>query len=216
MLASSMTPPPHHAKRTDALHLFVLCAFAVAQPLYDLLGRAPQFFVAHRAGPLVILSFALALSAGVPALLLLLEAATSRFGSQVRRHLHTTLVATLATLVILPLADRIAKLPAPGVIAVALLAGLASAAAYRRLPAARSLLTAISPAILIFPIVFVLFSPVRTLVLPAGLKTRPTTRHLRFEKPARQLTSWAPRARTARRRSRQPPACRWCSSSSIS
>lgn len=158
--------------RTDALHLFVLTAFAVAQPLYDLLGRAPEFFVAHRAGPLAILSFALVLSAGVPALLLMCEAAASRVGTRVRRHLHTTFVAILATSAILPLADRGAKLPAAGVIGLSLLTGLAIAAAYRRLPGARRLLSALSPAIIIFPLVFVLFTPVRSLVLPAGLNNR--------------------------------------------
>jgi len=31
-------------------HVVVLCAFAVAQPLFDLLGSNPTFFVAHEAG----------------------------------------------------------------------------------------------------------------------------------------------------------------------
>jgi hypothetical protein len=38
----------------DALHIFVLCSFALAQPLFDLLARSAEFFVAHRSQPLDI------------------------------------------------------------------------------------------------------------------------------------------------------------------
>jgi hypothetical protein len=153
--------------RVEALHLFVLCSFAVAQPLYELLGRAPEFFVAHRAGPIAILSLALALTAGVPGLLVLVEALAARAGSRIRRHVHTTFVGALATLAMLPVADRLASLPADGVITVALLAGLGTAAAHRRLMGARSFLTALSPGMMIFPLAFLLFTPVRGLVVPA-------------------------------------------------
>ena len=152
---------------TDALHLFVLTGFAAAQPLYDPLGRAPEFFVAHRANPLVILTLVAALSAGVPALLLLLEVTASRFGARGRRRLHTAWVAMLATTAVLPLADRVPGLPEAGVLTLGLLTGLAAAAVYRRAPAARSIVTACSPAIIIFPLVFLLFTPVRGLVIPA-------------------------------------------------
>ena len=59
---------------TEALHLFVLSSFAVAQPIYDLVGSNAEFFVAHRAGPGTIAAFVLALSVGLPALLVLIEA----------------------------------------------------------------------------------------------------------------------------------------------
>ena len=35
--------------RMRALHVLALAAFALAQPLFDLLGRHPEFLIAHRA-----------------------------------------------------------------------------------------------------------------------------------------------------------------------
>ncbi|HVS19064.1 MAG TPA: hypothetical protein VMT18_10730, partial [Planctomycetota bacterium] len=45
--------------RPWSLHLLALGAFAVAQPLFDVLGRGATFFVARRAGALDVGSFAL-------------------------------------------------------------------------------------------------------------------------------------------------------------
>src|ERR671936_3185977 len=57
------------------LHLLALCSFAVAQPLFDLLGKNPEFFVAHDSTRGDIVLFALALALGIPLLLLAVEAA---------------------------------------------------------------------------------------------------------------------------------------------
>ncbi len=48
--------------RVRALHVFVLVAFAVAQPLFDLLGRHAEFLIAHGAtrGDLYLLTLFLA------------------------------------------------------------------------------------------------------------------------------------------------------------
>jgi len=51
------------------LHIFVLEAFAIAQPVFDLLGHNTEFFVAHRAGPLLIFGMTLILSLGIPLIL---------------------------------------------------------------------------------------------------------------------------------------------------
>ena len=49
-----------------ALHVAGLWAVAVVQPLLDILGRAPEFFVAHRAGPTDILLLLVALLVVAP------------------------------------------------------------------------------------------------------------------------------------------------------
>ena len=51
------------------LHVAALWAIAVAQPLFDLLGNNPEFFVAHRAGAADVLAVALALALLPPSLL---------------------------------------------------------------------------------------------------------------------------------------------------
>ena len=38
------------AGQAESIHLFVLWSFAVAQPLYDLIGGNAEFLVAHGAG----------------------------------------------------------------------------------------------------------------------------------------------------------------------
>src|SRR5712692_5826078 len=54
-----------------ALHVATLAGFAFAQPLYDLLGRGAEFFVAHRCGPSDLLLMVGAVSLLLPAVLIL-------------------------------------------------------------------------------------------------------------------------------------------------
>ncbi|MBW2416223.1 MAG: hypothetical protein JRG76_17120, partial [Deltaproteobacteria bacterium] len=51
----------------EALHVLVLFAFAVAQPLYDLLGRHPQFFVSRGSEAADVAVFVGVVSLGLPA-----------------------------------------------------------------------------------------------------------------------------------------------------
>jgi len=50
-------------------HVAALWAIAVAQPLFDLLGNNPEFFVAHRAGAADVLAVTLTLALLLPSLL---------------------------------------------------------------------------------------------------------------------------------------------------
>ena len=54
-------------------HLFALWAFAVAQPLLELLSRNPEFFVARRSPPMEVAALALALSLAAPSAMVLVE-----------------------------------------------------------------------------------------------------------------------------------------------
>ena len=55
-----------------AIHLFALCAFAIAQPLYDLLGKNANFLTAHHLTPIEVIILTLALCLGPPLVLVLL------------------------------------------------------------------------------------------------------------------------------------------------
>ena len=48
------------------LHIAALASIAIAQPLFDLLGQAPEFLLAHDLGPSEILAVVVALGAGLP------------------------------------------------------------------------------------------------------------------------------------------------------
>ncbi|MDQ3931289.1 MAG: hypothetical protein M3252_00390, partial [Actinomycetota bacterium] len=54
--------------RAGALHLFVLSAFAVAQPLFAIFRQSPEFFVARRVDGGDLVAFALLLLVIPPAL----------------------------------------------------------------------------------------------------------------------------------------------------
>jgi len=51
-----------------AWHVAILAAFALAQPLFALLGRAPDFLLAHGLRTAEILLLTLTLGVGVPVL----------------------------------------------------------------------------------------------------------------------------------------------------
>jgi hypothetical protein len=145
-----------------SLHVFTLVAFAVAQPLYDLLGRNPDFLVARRAGAADVLLLVLCLSFVLPALLagLLL---VPLFRQLLYQPLLTVLVAATA----LPVLKRIKHLHGWLLPAAAVLIALAFALGYRRWRPLRLLLTAASPAVLVFPALFLANPQVRKLLRPA-------------------------------------------------
>jgi hypothetical protein len=161
-----MTGAPAPRFALSALHLFVLAGFAVAQPLYDLLGRYATFFVAHQAGAADIVAFTVAVSLGVPAALVLFEALVGILSQRLRRGLHLALVAGLAALIVLPPLNRVADLPAVLAALVALAGGGLVALAYGRLPAVRSALTVLGLSVPLFPVLFLLASPVREVIRP--------------------------------------------------
>jgi hypothetical protein len=147
--------------RIAGLHLAVLWSFAVAEPLFDLLGHNGEFFAARGSTRSDVVLFALALALVPPALLLGLEALTPR---RARGVVHALFVAGLVGLLAL---EAIRALGAPGwlLAAIAGTIGVGAAALYFRQPAARMLLTVLAPAPLIFVALFLLDSDASQLTL---------------------------------------------------
>lgn len=156
----------------DALHIVALCGFALAQPIYDLLGQNAEFFVAHHLGPLGILAFVAALSLGIPALLVLIEALALRISPSVQRTLHLVFVFILAAAFLAPVLNRISGLPGYAPLVVAVLLGGAATRLYARSSVLRSFATVLSPGIVAFPALFLLVSPVSTLLFPSAAEIR--------------------------------------------
>jgi hypothetical protein len=145
--------------RLAGLHLFVLSAFAVAQPLFDLLGHNAEFFGARGSTGLDVVLFALTLLVVPPALLLAVEAIVPR---RARPAVHAVFVAALVGLIVLQ-AIRAAGAPGWLLVAVAALAGAGAAALYTRVDAARLVLTALGPVPLVFLMLFLFGSDVSKL-----------------------------------------------------
>ncbi len=155
---SQLQAPP---LRQAGLHLLVLWSFAVAQPLFDLLGRNGEFFAARGSSRWDVIAFALVLVFVPPLLLFAIEWAA---GARVRAVLHACFVAALVGLFVLQL---IRSIDAPGWLLVALAGacGLAAAAVYGRLAGARLVLTVLAPAPLLFLGLFLFSSDASRLTL---------------------------------------------------
>ena len=169
-------------KRKDvfwsALHLIALFNFAVAQPVYDLLGRNPTFFIAHHPRPVDIVLMVLVLSLAAPLLLVLLELLVGVVGDRWRRGLHFGFVGVLAALILLPIFKGevqylyfmfVRDLPSQAIGDVVLLVLLAFSATgfvwlYARYAVVRSFVSLLSFGIVLFPVWFLCFTPMYDLV----------------------------------------------------
>jgi hypothetical protein len=135
--------------RTAAVHLLVLWSFAVAQPLFDLLGRSGEFFAARGSTRWDVVLFAFVVLFGPPALLLAIEALFPR--------VHPVFVAALTALFVLQ-AVKSAGGPSWLLVALAVGIGVAGAVLYTRVPGARHVLTVLAPAPFLFLALFLLNS----------------------------------------------------------
>ncbi|WNM62058.1 sulfatase-like hydrolase/transferase [Candidatus Nitrospira neomarina] len=156
----------------EFLHLFALVGFAVAQPLYDLLGQNPEFFVSYKAGPELIIGMVFVLSMGMALGLVLLELAALLVGTRVRNSLHVVFVFGLGFLTVLPPVQRLVGGSDLLIVGFALLIGFFFSALYVRCQAVRLFLTVLSPVVVAFPLWFLLFTPAGRLVMPEAIEAQ--------------------------------------------
>ena len=144
--------------------------------MFGLLGDNAEFFVARGNTTFDIVVLALGYGLVPPMLAAGLVWAAGRIRPGLGWALHLALIAVLtAALVLPPLGDALSGSPAS--IAIAVLLGLGAALMYARMAGVRAFLTALSPAPLVFVILFLVFSPVSDLVLAgeaAGAVAGPT------------------------------------------
>jgi Sulfatase len=155
-------------------HLGALWAFAVARPLFDLLGRSPEFFALYGWPAGRIIGFALALTLLPPLLLTAVVGLAELASARLARVLQLCLVSVLVAAIALEALSIGALVPA---LAAALLIGGSAAYAYARLRGVRSLLSVLAPAPLIFLVLFLAFSDVSKLVLHEEAAARPSGVH---------------------------------------
>ena len=131
------------------LQLFALAGFAVAQPLFDLLGRNPEFFVARRSSWDEMLVVTAALLLVPPTGLWCVEELFGLVADSLRRAAHLLFVACLTGLVFVVPMARSDFLPDWGTLLVAGALGVAGAIAFARLTALRQFvsLAALGPVV---------------------------------------------------------------------
>lgn len=151
-----------------ALHVFVLSALAIAQPLWSLLEANPEFFVARRADRAEIVVTALLILLVPPLVVLAVEALARLAGDRAVRVVHALAVAGFVLLLFLRVLTRAIGDPAVLVLLLAALAAAGVTAYYLTTVGVRRVLTALGPAPLVFLAVFLLSGSVRPLVFPAA------------------------------------------------
>ncbi len=156
---------PKRSLLSDSLHLVALFNLALAQPLYELLSRHAEFFVARRSQPIDLVLLAFTLSFALPGLAVLaqLTLCPRRPRRFTQAGLMGGFMGVLALLVLKQASGLAGGIMAGG----AALAGAIFAFAYLRFSAARLLVTTLTPAIVICPALFLGHSQVLKLLRPA-------------------------------------------------
>jgi Sulfatase len=150
------------------LEYFVLCGFAITQPVLDVTGRSPEFFLFNRATRGDILLLVAAVTVLPAAAALAGELLVGLLGRQARRAAHLALVAGLLVVLAVEVAKKLSPVRGAPLVALALVAGLGATWLLVTRPALQLWLRYLTPAPLVFVLVFALASPVAGLVRPSG------------------------------------------------
>ncbi len=140
----------------DALHVFVLTNFAVAQPVYDRLSTRSAFLVDLQLGYIALYALAATLTLALPASLVLLEWIVGKCRRSAYEILHLSVVWSMFVLLLLPTLKLVTFLPGSIVSCSAVIAAVAVSWCYSRIRQMRNVMTLAAPGILVFPVVFLL------------------------------------------------------------
>jgi hypothetical protein len=157
------------------LHLAVLSTFALAQPLFDLLSDNPEFFAARGSTAADVIVFAILLVVLPPALLLAVELLIGLAGPTARRVAHLVLVALLAAVIFVQAIKDAIDASDVVMIVLALALGGLAALLYARAEPIRSFLSVLSPAPLVFLVLFLFISPVHKITLSSDATAKEIT-----------------------------------------
>jgi hypothetical protein len=151
-----------------ALSVLVAFNFAVAQPILDLTGRFPQFFLARRSPRVDLFLLAFGLAILVPAFVSALVWLAGLIHERLGTGLHIIVVGGLAGTLAIQLLERVPALrsiAAPVFVVAAALLGAGTVLLYYRSQGARSFVRIAAVSALLLPAIFLFSSPTSRLVL---------------------------------------------------
>src|SRR5438067_2296287 len=151
---------------TRAAQLLAASGFALAQPLFDILGKNAEFFAARGSTPSDIVLFALVVAFAPALVLFAIEVAVELVTSRDAAVLHYAFLAALGAVFGVQALKRSGVDGTTALIAGSIVIGLALAVGAWRVPVVRSFVTILSGASLIFLGAFLLNSKVESLVFP--------------------------------------------------
>jgi hypothetical protein len=154
------------------LNLAVLWTFAVAQPLFDLLKDNPEFFAARGSTGFDIISFSVLLVVLPPLLLLGIELLLGLIRPEARRGAHIVFLGALAALIAAQALKKSIDASDTVLIVLSVAIGAAIATLWARAEPVRSFLNVLSPAPLVFLLLFLLSGQISELAFPDEASAR--------------------------------------------
>ena len=150
-----------------ALHVGGLWAVGVAQPLYDVVSRSPEFFVAHDARPVDLVALILVLGLVGPTACILLIAAAYRLRERWGAATLAVVVGALCGTIALAAVRAWSDWSGAPALALAAAVALAAGYAYARAAPVRMFATFLSPAAVVVPAAFLFNPAIAPLMTPA-------------------------------------------------
>jgi len=157
-------PSPGKAFLVNALDLLVLCCLAIAQPVFDLLGKNVEFLAARNSSARDICLLTATLVFLIPALLWVSEFFAGLVGRRLYSFLHRFFLVLLVLLLLLPPMKPLYKILGNFWVSVPLIFAAVLVEVYMRLRPRGLALAYLAPVVLIFPGLFLFHSPVRSIV----------------------------------------------------
>ena len=149
------------------LHLGVLYALAVSQPLLNLLGNNADFFTSRQLGSGKVLWFALVVGLGIPLVLYAVDTVAGLISDGAGWIVHLVLVFGLGLLLTAQIARKLIEPSAGAIVLAAVLAGLLTLA-YARSAPLRQIASYFSPLPLLVLALFLFNTPAHKIVFPGS------------------------------------------------
>src|SRR4051794_6227282 len=175
--AEAVAPPTVRERvGVRGLHLGVLYALAVSQPLLNLLGNNADFFTSRQLSSGKVLWFALVVGLVIPVGLYVLDTVVGLINERVGWAVHLVLVFALALLLMAQISRKIFASDIGAIALAAILAGLV-ALIYTRSVQLRQIVSYFSPLPLLVLALFLFNTPVHKIVFPGNTASADVTVH---------------------------------------
>jgi hypothetical protein len=170
-LAAPAEPAPARSRAGSLrrlAELLTLTAFAFAQPILDITGRSPDFFLFRRVTPGRMRLLVAAVVLGPPLGLWAAELVARLFSRTAERALHLVFCAVLFGILAIETGKHLHLVTGAPLAVLAVVAGVALATLVARSAGFRQAVTYATPAPLVFALLFVFTSPAGALVRSTG------------------------------------------------
>jgi hypothetical protein len=147
--------------------LLGLAAIAIAQPIFEVVSNSPEFFPARSTPPANVVATVLVICFGLPLVLLGIERAIRAVSRRAAAAFYGIVITVSAAAVVMPLFRRGEVVMFPWDAVIGAFVGVAVALAHSRGRGVRQFFTALAPAALIVPTLFLLDPGVRQSFLPS-------------------------------------------------